>query len=233
MRRICTGLGRGRRLSTPRPTQIYTLFYALRAVVFACKCGVSPYRDNKTVRIPDKSKFSGRSSRTQRVYTNLGSPANGFGLRNSNRYSGQSGGLSLQGFRWPFVSPINQNLADDRAEMQKICIDLVGAHYVRPRTNAVRPYGHCVTVYVSAKSKFTVRSGISPPKQKTVHHCGRVINQNKIKLFSKFLKRGSGGKSSRKKISPRSLPFAPQSTRASASMSSSVVDQLVARRMTV
>ncbi|MBO5270870.1 MAG: hypothetical protein J6B77_08795, partial [Clostridia bacterium] len=33
-----------------------------RAVVFACKCGASPYRDNKTVRIPDKSKFSGRSS---------------------------------------------------------------------------------------------------------------------------------------------------------------------------
>ena len=59
----------------------------------------------------------------------------------------------------PFASPINQNLADDRAEMQKICIDLVGAHYVRPRANAVRPYGHCVTVYVSAKSKFTVRSG--------------------------------------------------------------------------
>ena len=63
--------------------------------------------------------------------------------------------------------PINQNLADDRAEMQKICIDLVGAHYVRPRANAVRPYGHCVTVYVSAKSKFTVRSGKSPLKQKT------------------------------------------------------------------
>ena len=37
-------------------------------------------------------------------------------------------------------SAINQNLADDRAEMQKICIDLVGAHYVRPRANAVRPY---------------------------------------------------------------------------------------------
>ena len=70
MRRICTGLGRGRRLSTPRPTQIYTLFYALRAVVFACKCGASPYRDNKTVRIPAKSKFSGRLCGVRWVYTN-------------------------------------------------------------------------------------------------------------------------------------------------------------------
>ena len=74
MRRICTGLGRGRRLSTPRPTQIYTLFYALRAVVFACKCGASPYRDNKTVLIPDKSKFSGRSSRNAK---NLHRPRRG------------------------------------------------------------------------------------------------------------------------------------------------------------
>ena len=110
MRRICTGLGRGRRLSTPRPTQIYTLFYALRAVEAPAPTGIM-----QTVHLPAKSKFTVRSGRTHRVYTNLGSPANGFGLRNSNRYSGQSGGLSLQGFRWPFVSPINQNLAVCRA----------------------------------------------------------------------------------------------------------------------
>ena len=98
MRRICTGLGRGRRLSTPRPTQIYTLFYALRAVEAPAPTGIM-----QTVHLPAKSKFTVRSGRTQSVYTNLGSPANGFGLRNSNRYSGQSGGLSLQGFRKPLT----------------------------------------------------------------------------------------------------------------------------------
>ena len=52
--------------------------------------------------------------------------------------------------------------------MQKICIDLVGAHYVRPRANAVRPYGHCVTVYVSAKSKFTAPSSLQNKKTPTL-----------------------------------------------------------------
>ena len=137
-----------------------------RAGVFACKCGVSPYRDNKTVRIPDKSKFSGRSSRTQRVYTNLGSPANGFGLRNSNRYSGQSGRPVPTRIQVAVRLPAKSKYSVRSAEMRRICTGLGrGRRLSTPRPTQIYTLFYALRAVVAPAPTGIIKPFSSPINQ--------------------------------------------------------------------